>query len=263
MPYPTPSRADLGDNFTSTYRHDTYSAIDPATNKNKPSWPRSVLITGGAKGIGRATAISYAKAGATRIAVSARVFQEASAVCAELIDEAKRVGRPEPQTLPLQMDVCDRRSIDAAVSAIQKAWGRLDILINNAGYLAPYHPLADGDESDWWYTWEVNVRGVYWVTKALLPLLLQDGPGDKTVVNVGSIGALVLGPGGSAYQVSKMAIMRLTEYLMVDHMDQGLLSYSIHPASVPTDLAKRLPSPLLDSEFAGEVFVVFEEELRC
>lgn len=249
--YPAPSRADLGDNFTSTIRHDTYPTINPATNKSKPDWPRSVLITGAAKGIGRATAIAYAKAGAAMIAVSARVFQEAVAVCAEVVDEAKRAGRSEPQTLPLQMDVCDRGSIDAAVSTIQKAWGRLDILINNAAYLAPFVPVADGDESEWWYTWEVNVRGVYWVTKALLPLLLQDGPGDRTVVNVVSIGALALTPGASAYGPAKMALMRFTEFLMVDYMDQGLLSYSIHPASVPTDLAKRMPGHIVDGESVG------------
>lgn len=250
--YPDLSSADLGVTFTSTTHHETYPAIDPATEKGTPGWPRSVLVTGAAKGIGRATAIAYAKAGAPMIAVSTRVLEEAVAVCAELIEEAKRVGRVEPQTLPLQMDVCDRRSIDAAVSSIKKAWGRLDILINNAAYLAPFVPMADGDESEWWYTWEVNVRGVYWLTKACLPLLLQDGPGgpgDRTVVNVSSIGALALTPGASSYNPSKTALTRLTEFFMVDYMDQGLLSYSVHPASVATDLAKRMPGYISDGEF--------------
>ena len=244
------SSPDLGVNFTSTVHHDTYPTIDPATNQNQPAWPRSVLITGAAKGIGRATAIAYAKSGAARIAVSARVLREAEAICAELVNEAKRVGRPEPQTLALQIDVCDRRSINAAASTIQKAWKRLDILINNAAYLAPFVPLADGDESEWWYTWEVNIRGVYWVTKALLPLLLQAGvPGDKTVINVSSIGALALTPGASAYNPSKTALTRFTEFLMVDHQDQGLLSYSVHPASVATNLAKRMPGYISNGEF--------------
>lgn len=251
------SSADLGINFTSKVHHDTYPTIDPATNQNQPAWPRSVLITGAAKGIGRATAIAYAKSGAARIAVSARALQEAETVCAELVDEAKRIGRrPEPQTLALQIDVCDRRSIDAAASTIQKAWGRLDILINNAAYLAPFVPLADGDESEWWYTWEVNIRGIYWVTKALLPLLLlqQDGGGgggggDKTVINVSSIGALALTPGASAYNPSKTALTRFTEFLNVDHQEQGLLSYSVHPASVATSLAKRMPGYISDGEF--------------
>lgn len=247
------SSSELGVNFTSTIHHDTYPAIDPTTAIKTP--PRSVLITGANKGIGRATATAYAKAGTAMIAVSTRVLQDAEAVCAEVVQEAKRAGRPEPQTIPLKMDVCDRQSIEAAVSKIQKEWGRLDILINNAGYLAPFVPLADGDEAEWWYTWEVNVRGVYWVTKACLPLLLQDGdgprdgPGDKTIVNVSSIGALAIAPGASAYGSTKTALTRLTEFFVADYMHRGLLSYSVHPAAVATDLAKRMPGYIADGEF--------------
>lgn len=245
MPYPAPSLADVGGKFTSTIHHDSYPAIDPATNKDGGGAFRiTVLITGAAKGIGRVTAIAYAKAGASRIAVSARVLQEAVAVCAECISDAKSIGLSEPHTLPLQMDVCDRRSIDTAVSTVQNMWGQLDVLVNNAAYLAPFVPMAEGDESQWWYTWEANVRGMYWVTKALLPLLLQ-GSGYRTVINVVSTGAPALTPGASAYQPSKFVVMRLTEYSMVD---QGLLSYSVHPASVSTDLAKRIPGRIVDGE---------------
>lgn len=217
MPYP-PLPPNMGATFTATLRHDTYPAIDPA--RNDPGCAgKSVLVTGAGKGIGRAIAISYAKAGASHIAITARSLPEASAVCTEAVEAAKRAGsKHEPQMLPLVMDVCDRHSIDAAASTISNSWGRLDILINNAGYLAPFVPVAEGDEADWWRSWEVNVRGVYWVTKALLPLMLKRG--DKTVVNLTSAGALVLTPGASAYQPSKLAVMRFTEYLMVDYIDQ-------------------------------------------
>ena len=98
---------------------------------------------------------------------------EATAVCAEVVAAAKAADREEPLTLPLVMDVCDRDSINAAASAVEDAWGQLDILVNNAGYLAPLIPLGNGDEEDWWRTLEVNVRGMYWVTKSLLPLLFK------------------------------------------------------------------------------------------
>ena len=216
MPYP-PSRPNLGGTFTKTLRHDTYEAIDPT--KNKPGCRgKSLLITGAGKGIGRSIAISYAKAGASRIAITARSLPEASAVCTEAVEAAKLAGEPEPQMLPLETDLCDRRSLDIMASTIGNIWGRLDILVNNAAYLAPFLAVADGDEEEWWHTWEVNVRGVYWVTKALLPLMLKEG--DKTVVNLTSTGALALTPGASAYQPSKLAVMRFTEYLMVDYMDQ-------------------------------------------
>ncbi|KJF61022.1 uncharacterized protein CIMG_11375 [Coccidioides immitis RS] len=237
---PTPN---LGLNFTPTIRRDTYSAIDPVANK-PGCRGKAVLITGATKGIGQAIAIAYGKAGASCIAIGARNIADASAVCAMVSEEAKSAGVSEPpDMLPLRIDVCERGSIDAAVTAIRNSWGRLDVLINNAGFLAPFVPMGAGDETEWWRTWEVNVRGVYWVIKAILPLMLQGG--DKTIVNVASVGALALSPGASAYQPSKLAVMRLTEYLMVDYEDQGLLSYCVHPGSVPTNLAIRMPSSIV------------------
>ncbi len=216
MPYP-PSPPNLGATFTATLRHDTYPAIDPASNK-PGCGGKSVLITGAGKGLGRSIAISYARAGASHIAMTARSLLEAESVCAEVVEAAICAGEYKPQVLPLVMDVCDPGSIDITASTIGDVWGRLDILINNAAYLAPFVPMADGDEVDWWRTWEVNVRGVYCVTKALLPLMLQGG--EKTVINLTSTGALALTPGASAYQPSKLAVMRLSEYLMVDYIDQ-------------------------------------------
>lgn len=207
----------MGTTFTATIRRATYPDIDPATNK-PGCCGKSVLITGAGKGIGRSVAIPYAKAGTSHIAIAARTISEASAVCAEAVEETKRAGEQGPQVLPLRIDVCDRSSIDVAASTINNEWPRLDILVNNAGYLAHFAPVIEGDESDWWGTWEVNIRNVYWVTKALLPLMLKSS--DKTVVNVTSTGALALSPGASAYQASKLAVMRLTEYLMVDYIDQ-------------------------------------------
>ncbi|CAO1601214.1 hypothetical protein XANCAGTX0491_004881 [Xanthoria calcicola] len=254
MPYP-PSAPDVGGTFTATLRHDTYPAIDPT--RSKPSYrDKRVLITGAGKGLGRSIAISYAKAGASHIAITARSHPEALAVCADAVEAAKRNGEHKPQMFPLVMDLCDRGSLNTAASTIDSTWGRLDILINNAGYLAPFAPVADGDEEDWWRTWEVNVRGVYWVTKALLPLMLKGG--DKTIINLTSIGALALTPGASAYQPSKLAVMRLTEYFMVDYEEQGLLSYSVHPATVATKLTRGMPDSMVEAicidtpELAGD-----------
>ncbi|KAK2834890.1 hypothetical protein FQN49_006816 [Arthroderma sp. PD_2] len=126
--------------------------------------------------------------------------------------------------------------------------------------------MADGAEAEWWRSWEVNIRGLYWVTKALLPLMLQGG--DRTVINVTSTGALCLTPGASSYQSSKFAVMKLTEYLMADYIDRGLLSYSVHPASVVTDLASRMPSAIVDAvcvdkgELAGDTIAWLTAERR-
>ncbi|KAE8370457.1 hypothetical protein BDV27DRAFT_152050 [Aspergillus caelatus] len=244
MPYP-PIRPQVGTTFTPTVHHDTYSAINPVTCQG--SVKKSVLVTGAGKGMGRCTVVSYAKSGASRIAVCARKIDEAQAACDAALEAVRQAGlTASPQMLPLEMDVCDQRSVAAAVAILESSWnGGLDILVNNAGYLAEFLPLAEGDGDDRWRTWEVNVHGWYNVTKALLPLLLMGK--DKTIVNVSSVGSLALTPGASAYQASKFALNRLTEYLMVDYIDQGLLSYAVHPASVPTALATRMPSAVIDA----------------
>ncbi|KAG2419497.1 hypothetical protein HFD88_004293 [Aspergillus terreus] len=265
MPYP-PIRPEVGATFTPTVHHDTYPAINPVTCQR--SARKSVLITGSGKGMGRCTVVSYAKAGASRIAVCARKIDEAQAACDAALEAVQQAGlKATPQMLPLEMDVCDQRSVAAAVAILESSWnGELDILVNNAGYLAEFLPLAEGDEGDWWRTWEVNVHGWYNVTKALLPLLLRGK--DKTIVNVSSVGSLALTPGASAYQASKFALNRLTEYLMVDYIDQGLLSYAVHPASVPTALATRMPSAVVDAfcndrpELAGDCIVWLTSERR-
>ncbi|RYP36574.1 hypothetical protein DL768_010931 [Monosporascus sp. mg162] len=226
-----PSR--MGIVFTSKTHHDTYAEINPAVNP-APCAGKTVLVTGAAKGIGRAIVISYARAGASRIAIAAR--GDASATRARALQAAADAGRQGLEILVLRLD-----------------------------------PLGISDMDEWWRTWEVNVRGVYWVVRALLPLLLRSA--DKTIVNLTSVGALALTPGASAYQPSKMAVMRLTEYLMVDYMKQGLLAYSVHPASVPTDLASRMPDAIVKGfdgaavchdtpELAGDTIVYLTRKRR-
>ncbi|RYP78792.1 hypothetical protein DL769_003128 [Monosporascus sp. CRB-8-3] len=256
-----PSR--MGIDFTSKTHHDTYAEINPAVNP-APCAGKTVLVTGAAKGIGQAIVASYASAGASRIAIAAR--GDTSATRSRALQAAADAGRQGLEILVLRLDVCDYASITACVAEVSSKWGFVDILINNAGYLAPFEPLGVSDMDEWWRTWEVNVRGVYWVVRALLPLLLRGA--DKTIVNLTSVGALALTPGASAYQPSKIAVMRLTEYLMVDYMKQGLLAYSVHPASVPTDLASRMPDAVVKAvckdtpELAGDTIVYLTSKRR-
>ncbi|KAK3990127.1 hypothetical protein QBC44DRAFT_325674 [Cladorrhinum sp. PSN332] len=241
MPYP-PTPANVGANFTATLHSDSYPFINPASQPtDRKHAGKTVFVTGGTKGIGRATVLSFVQAGASRIAVAARDFEAVRKVCVEALSTAESAGLPAPDMLPLKLDVCSSESVAAAADAVKTKWGSLDILVNNAGHLASFVPILEGDEGDWWRTWEVNVKGVYAVTKALLPLMLESGTGDKTIVNLSSMLAMALYPGSSAYQASKLAVMSLTEALMVDYFDKGLLAYSIHPGAVETDLANNMP----------------------
>ncbi|KAI0377603.1 NAD(P)-binding protein [Hypomontagnella monticulosa] len=232
--YP-PVAPNWGVDYCQTLRYDTYDHIDPLTKSNCEG--KAVLITGGNKGIGKGVAISYARAGASHIAITSR--SDAAEVVVEIEKSAADAGRRKPTVLLLQMDVANPASVRKAAQVLEENWGRLDILIGNAGFLARYEKILDGDEDEWWSSFEVNLRGGYIVAKSFLPLMLKGG--DKTIINMSSTGAMHFHTGGSSYQISKLALMRLTEYLMADYADQGLLAYSFHPGGVATDLARRLP----------------------
>lgn len=128
-------------------------------------------------------------------------------------------------------------------------------MINNAGYLAASQSITESDHEDWWQTFEVNIRGVYWMTRGFLPLMLKAGL--KTIINVASTGANSLRPGASGYQTSKFALLRLTEFAMTEYAEQGLLAYSVHPGAVNTDMAKKLPAYLHE----GRLY--FPQLIRC
>ncbi|KAI0023893.1 NAD(P)-binding protein [Xylariomycetidae sp. FL0641] len=230
---PVPPKWGAG--FTKTVRYDTYDYINPLSHADCTG--KAVLITGGNKGIGKGIALSYARAGASHIAVASR--SGAPGVVAELEEAAAHANKQTPQILDLQVDVADRASVSRAADRLESQWGRLDILISNAGFLAKYDKILDGDEDEWWQSFEVNLRGGYLVAKAFLPLMLKGG--DKTIISLSSTGAMHFHTGGSSYQISKFALLRLMEFLMAEYAEQGLLAYSIHPGGVATDLARRLP----------------------
>ncbi|KAL4779893.1 hypothetical protein BJX76DRAFT_339458 [Aspergillus varians] len=224
-----------GVNFTSRSHHDTYPAIKPSDRDLSSKY---VFITGASKGIGRETALSYASAGCAGIGIGART--DLTEVTRLISETASAAGKATPKVVAVALDVTDEKSVAAAAETVAVAFPRLDILINNAGFLEKRSKIIDSDPEEWWKTWTVNVRGPYLVTRAFLPQMIEKG-GEKTVVNLSSIAAHLTSPGGSAYQTSKLAVQRWTEFLHVDHGPDGILTYGVHPGGVPTDMGKRLP----------------------
>jgi NAD(P)-dependent dehydrogenase (short-subunit alcohol dehydrogenase family) len=232
----------LGGSFTKIWHKDTYPFIDPATQSNHTG--HYVLITGASKGVGRATALSFASAGAAGIALGAR--SDFGTLSSEILSASSKAGKAPPKILSLKLDVANYGDIEAAVKEVEREFGKLDILINNAGYLSPFETILDTPMDDYWRNYEINVRGVYWVTKAFLPLMLKGG--EKTIVNLSSRAAMGLRHGGSGYQVTKMAVAKFTEFLMVEYGDQGLLAWSCHPCGALTELATGVPKDFHASE---------------
>lgn len=240
----TPSQTlwSNGFNFTERIHRDTYPYVNPM---NADLTGRAVFITGASRGIGRATALSFARAGASFIGIGARSATELQSLENDIKSEAKKAGRAAPLVYRATLDVTDIASSEAAAKGASEAFGgRLDILINNAGYMDRLAPLADSDPDDWWRTWEINIRGPYLVTRAFLPLMLATPGGLKTVVSLSSLGAHTLAAGGTAYNSSKLALLRFSEILNVDYGAQGLLAFCVNPGGIETDMSRALDESL-------------------
>ncbi|KAH8646567.1 hypothetical protein BGZ60DRAFT_553679 [Tricladium varicosporioides] len=257
-----PISLDLGTHFTKTRHSEGYPEIDPVTKSNHSG--HYIFITGASKGCGRATAISFAKAGAAGIAIGARSSLDDVEI--EMIAAAKAAGKPIPKILKFSLDLMTWSDVVDAAKTTEQEFGRLDILINNAGYLSKFQPIHDTDKDEWWRNQEINIRGVYWMSKALLPLMLKGG--EKTIVNLSSVGANRLDAfGASGYCVAKFALHRFTECLMVDYAKDGLIAYCAHPGGILTELSSGMPAavhPYLTDkpEICGDTLAFLTAERR-
>jgi NAD(P)-dependent dehydrogenase (short-subunit alcohol dehydrogenase family) len=134
----------------------------------------------------------------------------------------------------VKLDITSQQSTEEAAKLVEQEFGKLDILINNAGILGEMKLVADSDPDAWWQTWNVNVRGPYLVTRAFLPLMLKEG--DKTIISTSSVGAHLTSPSLSDYQPSKLAVLRFMQFVSEEYKDKGVLTFCIHPGNVPTDM---------------------------
>lgn len=164
------------------------------------------LVTGAARGIGRSSALELARKGYDVVVNFSRSRDAAQAVA----DEAKAFGA---RTLLAPADVADEAAVLAMVAAIKKDFGRLDALVNNAGTTIPTPPsdLAGLDMADWDRVFAVNVRGMFQVTRACVPLLSESA--SAAIVNLCSIAGLRPGPQPFPYAASKAAVANLTRTL--------------------------------------------------
>ncbi|KAF2281042.1 NAD(P)-binding protein [Westerdykella ornata] len=215
--------------------HDIYPSISASHTPSLRQPGKVVLITGAGRGCGRAMALQYAHAGVAGIILVSRTLPQL-----EEVESQIRSISPETKVSKHVVDVTNAQSVfDCAKAVEQDFGGRLDVLVNNAGTIYALAPLRDTKPEEWWHTYEVNIKGPYLFLKAFLPLLSGTAEKFKTlthVVNISSIGALSINPGGTAYFTSKLALLRLTELVELEEGAKGVVSVAVHPGGVATEL---------------------------
>ncbi len=188
---------------------------------------RIAIVTGGGRGIGRATAIALAHAGVD-IAVIARSASE----IADTAEQVRRLGR---RAEALVCDVTRRGDIDETLQKALASLGEPSILVNNAG-IAAGAKLADTTDELWERTMAVNVTGAFYWTRAVMPLMLEGGWGR--VINIASIAARAAAPYMVAYAASKHALLGLTRAVASEVAAKGVTVNAICPGYVDTPMTE-------------------------
>lgn len=184
---------------------------------------RVALVTGAARGIGRACAVALARAGAD-VALGFRDRQAEGDVAGAI----RAVGR---RALPLQMDVTRRDQIASAVAEAHRAFGRIDILVNNAG-IGPPRAAESVTEEDFDATLAVNLKGTFFVSQEVGRLMIDAGGGR--IINLSSQAGFVALPTESVYCMTKAAIAHLTKCLAVEWAPHGINVNAVAPTFIRT-----------------------------
>ena len=187
---------------------------------------KNALITGAGRGIGKALAIALAAEG-VNIGLVARTAGDIEQVAAGLKATGVKIATATA-------DVSDKAQVDAAVAKIQSALGFIDILINNAG-IATFGGFLDIDPVQWEQIIRTNLLGVYFVTRAVLPAMIEKKTGD--IINISSTAGQRGAALTSAYSASKFGLMGLSESLMQEVRKHNIRVTALTPSTVATELA--------------------------
>jgi NAD(P)-dependent dehydrogenase (short-subunit alcohol dehydrogenase family) len=187
-----------------------------------------VVITGASRGIGAAAARAFAEQGA-KVALLARDGDAVAGLAGEIGAE---------RALAIPCDVSVWWQVEAAVNAVLDAFGKLDVLINNAGVIDPIASIAELDVEMWSRAIDINLKGVLHGMRAAVPVMLAQGAGTVLTVSSGAAHRPVTG--WSAYCASKAGVAMLTESLHLEFRDHGIRAMGLSPGTVATDMQRQI-----------------------
>ncbi len=189
------------------------------------------LVTGGTSGIGRDTAVLFAKAGAKVVVAGRRELEGEETI--ELVRAAGGDG------LFAKADVSKAYEVDALIQKAVEKFGRLDVAFNNAGIEGVWAPIIRQSEEDWDRTIAINLKGVWLCLKYEIRQMLKQG-GGGAIVNMASVTGLVGSAGAAAYSASKHGVIGLTKSAALETAKSGIRINAVCPAVIETPMAKRL-----------------------
>ena len=211
---------------------------------------KKALVTGGARGLGKATAIAFAQEGID-VAITGRNEESLIAMVAEL----KAMG---VNATYAAFDVANQAAVKEGIAKIVADFGTIDILVNNAG-IAAFGTFMDMDPKTWTDIVNTNLFGMYYVTREVLPMMIAKNEGD--IFNVSSTAGLAGNPTTSAYSASKFAVIGMSESLMKEVRKNNIRVCTLTPSTIASDMSKELkltdgnPERVLQPEDFAELIV--------
>ncbi len=187
-----------------------------------------VFITGATSGIGKACAETFAGEGANIILTARRV-----SVLTKLANSLSK--KYKIKTYTAKLDVRDNEEVKKVVASLPKDWKKIDILINNAGLARGFSDIDEGNIEDWDEMMDTNVKGLLYVSRAILPLMVKRKKGH--VINIGSIAGHFVYPKGNVYNASKFAVNAITRGMRFDLYQKDIKISTVDPGMVKTDFS--------------------------
>ena len=183
-----------------------------------------VLVTGASSGIGAACAEAFAEQGA-KILMAAR-----------RLERLKELSKKLPsESFSVKLDVTDRSQVDSLLNTLPKKWQEIDILVNNAGLSRGLDKLHEGHVQDWEEMIDANIKGLLYVTRAILPAMVKRGRGH--IINLGSTAGHEVYQGGNVYCATKHAVKALSQGLKMDLVGTAIRVSSVDPGLVKTEFS--------------------------
>ncbi len=196
---------------------------------DQPNGHRTILVTGATSGIGEAVVRRFAEAG-WRVIITGRRRDRLDALARELN------GLNPGSAFALRMDVRVRAEVGQALQNLPAAWSAIDVLVNNAGLARGLEPFQEGQADDWEEMVDTNLKGLLYVTKAVVPGMVARGSGH--VVNIGSTAGKDAYPKGNVYCATKAAVDAFTKALRIDLLAAGIKVTQVAPGAVETEFSQ-------------------------